>query len=148
MSRTGLFIAALWMMVALSGCGRSVTIKVQYAQTHEPVAGAMVLHERMEWRLMGIVPYKFPILKDSAASDPSGVVNFEGVRKSDLLKVVRHGNTDVEPVWFGPLWPLEKTYCLPEIQLLDTYRDLNETANWDDATLRLVIPVNHKTPYP
>ena len=146
MSRYGLLFA-LFLFGSLCGCSRTVMIQVLDAQSQEPIVGATVCHERAEWRLLGLVPYKYPILKQSKVSDNAGLITFEGVRQDDIVTIVIRGNGYGKGYgkheWFSPLWPLEQARSGPT-NFTSTYRAWNRATDWDDKIPRLILPIKRE----
>lgn len=141
MTRVSILIALLGLLDTFSGCGRTLPIQVQEVQNRQPVAGVKVLHERAEWRLLGIVPYRYPILKDSKTTDEFGIVVFDGVRQNDIVTVIGWGGVNAERVWYSPLWPLEQVRSGPDTNLAHSYAEWNKTVSWKDETLLMIVPV-------
>ena len=130
--------ASLTFTLLLSACGRSVMVTVVDERSGKPIPNASVLHERAEWRCIGIALYQFPIAKARGKTDEHGQITFKNVRDNDTLTT----GGSVVRTWFHPLQPIAKTSSGPDTNAAENYRRLNENASPD----RITLPIRPESP--
>ncbi len=129
----------------LPACGRSLMVTVVDERTGAPIAHAQVSHDREEWRMMGILPRRLPIMQAYGMADDNGQIAFKDVRDGDGIMVDSGG---AECTWFTPLWPVTKTKVRantkagPSPNAAEQYQRLNADAPPD----RLTLPVQRSKP--
>ncbi len=115
----------------LPACGRSLMVTVVDERSGSPLSHVNVVHGRMEWRFMFILPRLMEIAHGSGQTDANGQIVFENVRDGDVLAV---GGDDVDRTWFSPLWPVTETKTDANTKA-EQYQRMNANAPPDRLTL-------------
>ena len=117
----------------LSGCGRTLMVRVVDERSGTPLSNIHIVHGRMELRFMGILPRQMEIVHGSGQTDANGQIVFENVRDDDVLAV---DGESVDRTWFSPLRPVSETKTGA-----NTKAEQYQRMNADAPPERLTLPI-------